>query len=205
MAKYPISIATFPSVGTRTIFGTALVNRWVTELIAFQRDYVSTIGGFGTLASFVNTARNPDGSFKLYAGSHSMIASVTASLHHNKIHGTTHQASDPVVLGYANVSRKGLMSKDQANIVNTAATNAKNNHILNGHDYASGFATVALSFNPIYVQLMFTNGMGTYWRYVNDLIELDHLSDEHWVSSRASLWFYAASMPANGLAIGEPT
>lgn len=158
MANYPITVATLPAVHSRTIFGTALVKTWVSEMMAFQKDYVSTIGSFGTLASYYSVIRDATGNIKVDVVSHGAVVSQSASQHHNRIHGQSHLSSDAMRFsqdGYAYY--KGIMSKQQFSKVAGMASGSNTGRQDGG--YYNGIASdqwtvVAIGYRPKYLSMM---------------------------------------------------
>lgn len=159
MAKYPSYIATLSPVTNRTIYGTAIAKELQNELLAIQADYASTIGSYGSLASYFSIIYTPGGNIKYHAISHPAIGNITASQHHNKIHGTSHvTGTDPIPLSSS--ERKGLMTPDQLYVLKTAQSNATSIRMHSGTYVGTGaqfYNSIYLGFMPTFVRILCKN------------------------------------------------
>ena len=190
MAQYPTTVATLPSLSIQNTFGTTLVNAWVTEMIAVQRDYVSTIGAFSSLASYFGVIRDATGKFKIGQINHSVVISSLASQHHNKTHGSAHITSDairPCKDGAA--FYPGLLTKIQFNkITSLGITNVNTGHhkgslFYTGNGVTAG-QTITIGFTPKYLSIWRSNSsqfepcfqfynLGWTYTIEEDLVHLD--------------------------------
>ncbi len=196
MAKYPNSIATLSAVGNRTIFGTTLVRSWVTELIAVQADYNNVRGSASNLATFLNTARKPDGSFKLFQATHGVLKGVTASQHHNKIHGTRHQTSDAIRLSKIGATyQTGLMTTTQFKAVNSRSSTATRTFASSGWVEGNGdtFKSYDIGFYPDFLEVQFSNIGFMLWRASSPATDKIHHASVNAVSNKSHIFTAGAT------------
>lgn len=196
MAQYPNSIATLSAVGNRTVFGTTLVRSWVTEMIAVQSDYNNVRGSASNLATFLNTARKPDGSFKLFQATHGVLQGVTANQHHNTIHGTRHRTSDAIRLSKAGATyQTGLMTTTMFESVNSWSSNATRTFASSGlveGDGGNG-KNYNIGFYPDFVQVQFSNISFTAWRASSPTTDQIHHASVNAVSNKSHIFTSGAS------------
>lgn len=190
MAKYPTSLATLPSISTRDDIGTALVRNMVTEMLALQQDYHNTIGTFSTLASYLSVSFKDDRMIKPSQVSHGKLASVTASQHHTKIHGSAHITSDPIRLSQdGGVIQKGLMTYQQINRIKSCSTNANTAKVTQVNVIGlGGYVThVKLNWTPIFNIMMNSTGVNYIYRTSTTNIKLYHIAEGHYAEVQVSI------------------
>jgi len=167
MAQYPTAVATLPSLSNQTYFNTTLVNTWVTEMMALQRDYASTIAGFSTLASYFNVIRDANGKFKIGQVTHGAVVSALASQHHTKLHANSHMTSDAIRPSQdGKAYYPGLLTKNQFNKIDSCASNPNTGYQAGGSYVGAGstaYTTNAIGFRPKYMSVYDANG--ACWQY----------------------------------------
>lgn len=185
MAKYPTLLATLPTISTRDEIGTALVRNMVTEMLALQQDCHNAIGTFSTLASYLSVSFKDDRTIKPSQVSHGKLASVSASQHHNKIHGSAHKTSDPIRLSIdGGVIQKGLMIAQQVNRIKSCNTNANCAKVTQanytGQGYDSAWVTnIKLDYTPIFNIIMDSTAVVYTFRTSTRNIGLNHIAGYH--------------------------
>jgi hypothetical protein len=172
MAQYPTAIATLPSVGTRTHFGTALIRAWVTEMIALQSEYNNTRGGVSTLAALLGTARSPSGALKSFTASHGVLKGITSSQHHNRLHGSSHQASDAIRLSKIGaVYQTGLLTTTQYKKLTDISSNATRTYATAGFVAGDGLSHkhYVIGFQADFIEVIFVDQAVTGW-YASNMV-----------------------------------
>lgn len=115
-----------PTTITSGIHASTIVRELITNYIAIQTNLSKIRGALADYNSYNKTYYTSTGYVITGGLSHFYLSGVTASQHHNRLHGTSHvTATDPIPI--ASASANGLMSTSQYAKINTISTNASHN------------------------------------------------------------------------------
>ncbi len=134
--------------------GATWANILISNIIAAQAQIASVIQTENSLNNYIRLTLDKTGKISSVGYSHEFLSNVSASQHHNRLHGSAH-VNNTDNIATASATHYGLMSPAQLSKLNNMVTGATENHVV-GSVYIGNGSTliVTLGFQPSWVKII---------------------------------------------------